>query len=133
MVQVVEHYAIEVPAGYVLKDVSPKLMDFDLYALADQRTGTVKCTLYVGNHPAFPKFRWRGKPIESGRNGETRKEFRSSDRVEGVMNFSGVTYKNTPGSPFETIHYFADHLNAHEMQVLTALLDSIHIARAHLE
>ncbi len=132
-VQVIEHYAIAVPAGYVLKDVSPKLMDFDLYALADQRTGSVKCTLYVGNHPAFPKFRWSGRPTESGRSGGTRKEFRSPDRVEGLMNFSGVTYKNTPGSPFETIHYFADHLSAHEMKVVTAVLDTIRIAKPHLE
>ena len=52
VVQVVEHYAIDVPAGFALKDVSPRDMDFDLYALVDKRTGAVKGTVYIGNAPS---------------------------------------------------------------------------------
>lgn len=133
VVQVVEHYGIEVPAGYVLKDVSPKMMDFDLYALTEKRTGKVKCTLYVGNHPAFPKLRWSGKPVETRQSGGTRKEFRSSDRVEGLMTFLDVTYKDSGGSPFQTIHYLADHLRAPDLEVVTAMLDSISVAKKELK
>jgi hypothetical protein len=133
VVQQVEHYAIEVPAGYVLKDVSPKMMDFELYALTEKRTGKAKCTLYVGNQPAFPKLRWSGKPVESRQSGGTRKEFRSSDRVEGLMTFQDVTYKDSGGSPFQTIHYFAEHLSAPDMTVLAAMLDSITVTRKELK
>jgi hypothetical protein len=132
-VQVVEHYAIEVPADYTLKDVSPKIMDFDLYALAEKRTGIVKCTLYVGNAPAFPKLRWSGKPTESTQNLGTKKEYRSSDRIEGLMTFQGLTYKDSAGSPFTSLHYFADHLSAADLKVVAAMVGSISIAKKDLK
>jgi hypothetical protein len=133
VVQVVEHYGIEVPAGYILKDVSPKQMDFDLYALADTRTGSVKCTLYFGNAPAFPKLRWSGKPTESRQHGASRKEFRSSDRIEGLMNFDGLSYKGVPASPFESVHYFADHLSTADVKLVATMVDSITIAKKDLK
>jgi hypothetical protein len=113
----------------VLKDVSPKLMDFDLYALAEKRSGSVRCTLYFGNAPAFPRLRWSGRPTESRQNGGTRKEFRSPDQVEGLMAFEGLSYKGAPMAPFEDVHYFADHLNAADMKVVSAMVDSISVAR----
>lgn len=133
VVQVVEHYGIEVPAGYVLKDVSPRMTDFSLYALTEKRTGKVSCTLYVGNHPDFPKLRWSGKPVKARQSGGTRKEFRSSDQIEGLMTFPDVTYRGSEGSPFQTIHYFADHLRALDMKAVTAMVDSISVAKKDLE
>jgi hypothetical protein len=131
--QVIEHYAVQVPAGYILKDMSPKMMDFDLYALTESSSGEVKCTLYVGNDPRFPRFRWSGKPIESSPAGGTRKEFRSADRIEGLLTFKGVTYGNSLPSPFQTIHYFADHLSAIDMKVVTALVDSVSVVKKDLK
>jgi len=132
-VQVIEHYAIEVPPGYALKDASPQLMDFDLYALTDQRTGAVKCTLYFGNAPQFPKLRWSGRPVETKQGGGTRREFRSPERIEGLLTFEGLSYKNVPFSPFESIHYFADHLSAAEPKAVAAMVDSVRVAKKKLE
>ena len=129
VVQMVEHYAIEVPAGYTLKDVSPKLIDFELFALVDKRTSATKCTLYIGNFPSFPKLRWAGSPTESKGSDRTRREFRSTDRIEGVMTFTGVTYQDSTGSPFTSIHYFADRLSGAEIKVVTAMVDSIRVAK----
>jgi hypothetical protein len=132
-VQVVEHYAIEVPAGHVLKDVSPKLIDFDLYALTDTHTGRVKCTVYFGNAPSFPELRWSGRPTESKQSTGTRKEFRGPDRIEGLMTFHGLSYKRTPFSPVGSIHYFADHLTAGDVKLVATMVDSITVAKKHLE
>jgi hypothetical protein len=127
--QIVEHYAIEVPAGYALKDVSPKLIDFELFALVDKRTRSTKCTLYIGNFPSFPMFRWAGSPIESKGSDRTRREFRSAHRVDGLMSFRGVTYQDSAESPFTSIHYFADHLSRAEIKIVTAMVDSIRVAK----
>jgi hypothetical protein len=130
--QVIEHYAVQVPAGYVLKDVSPKLMDFELYALTDSRSGEVKCTLYVGNNPRFPTLRWSGNPSQSHQGAGTRREFRSADRIEGVMMFERVS-KSSLMSPFQVIHYFADHLSAVDMKAVAALVDSVIVVHQDLQ
>jgi hypothetical protein len=49
------------------------------------------------------------------------------------MTFNGVTNRNSLPSPFQMIHYFADHLSAIDMKVVTALADSISIVKKDLQ
>src|SRR5437868_5747663 len=87
-----QHFSIEVPAGYQLKDSSPPMMDFDLYDLIDLKTKKARCRLYVGNAPRFPLFSWSGAPTVSRTPGKEQTDFRSASRVEGTIKFSGLTY-----------------------------------------
>ena len=131
--QTFNHYSIEIPAGYVVKDVSPPMMDFDLYQLVDGR-GKARCGLYFGNAPQFPFYKWGSKsPVESREAGRMKKAFQSSTRMEGVLEFSGLTYKTTPYTPFSMIHYFADGLSADDIKAFSAMVNSIHVTKKHLE
>ena len=132
VVHVVQHYRVEVPAGYVLKDLSPKQKDVRLYALADTRTGSVKCRFFLGHLPKFPKLRWSGKPTESRQSGGSRKEFRAADRIEGLMNFDGLSWKGYPMSPFGWIYYVGDHLSASEVKLVATMMDSISVIKKDL-
>jgi hypothetical protein len=132
-VQTFNHYAIEIPAGYVVKDVSPPMTDFDLYQLIDGK-GKVKCGLYFGNAPKFPTYKWGSKlPVETRDASRAKKAFQSSTRMEGVLKFSGLTYKTTPDTPFSMIHFFADGLSTDEIKAFSAMVDSIHVVQKHLE
>jgi hypothetical protein len=131
--QTFNHYAIKIPAGYVVKDVSPPMMDFDLYQLVDGK-GTVKCGLYFGNAPRFPIYGWGSKsPVDSGDASRMKKAYQSSTRMEGVIEFSGLTYKGLPATPFSKIHYFADRLSADDVKALSAMVDSIRVVEKDLK
>jgi hypothetical protein len=132
-VQTFNHYAIEIPAGYVVKDVSQPMMDFDLYQLVDGK-GKAKCGLYFGNFPQFPTYKWgTTPPVETRDASRTKKAYQSSTRMEGVLQFSGLSYKMLPNTPFSLIHYFADGLSAEELKAMSAMVDSIHVVQKHLE
>ena len=49
------------------------------------------------------------------------------------MTFKSVTYRNSLPSPFHMVHYFADHLSAADMKVVTALVESISIVKQDLQ
>src|SRR5690242_8511645 len=96
---IVAHYSFDVPSGYRLK-IASRCEDFDLYALTRRDDKKTLCTLYLGNAPRFPIRKWEGKPVETTERGRTRRSFRSSNAIEGVITFSGLTYKDTPFTPF---------------------------------
>ena len=48
------------------------------------------------------------------------------------MTFEGVS-KSSLMSPFQMIHYFADHLSAVDMKAVTALVDSVIVERKNME
>jgi hypothetical protein len=132
-VRTFNHYAIEIPAGYVVKDVSPPRMDFEIYNLVDGK-GKVKCGLYFGNAPQFPMFKWESQsPTESKDANRTKKAYRSATRMEGLLEFSGLTYKGIPATPFSIIHYFADGLSAADAKAVSAMVESIRVVQKHLD
>jgi hypothetical protein len=132
MVQVA-HYSIEVPAGYRLTEASTERADFDLYALTSRDGKITICTLYFGNAPRFPVRKWGGKPVETKERDRVAKTFRSANTLEGVITFSGLTYKDTSSTPFGTIHYFSGALDPAEMKVVQRLVDSIQVTQPHIE
>jgi hypothetical protein len=130
----VAHYSIEIPLGYEARDVSPPMMDFDLYSVTRQGSKRAACTLYFGNHPQFPKLRWWGrKPVETKSDRRTTKAFQRSDAIEGVVEFSGLTYKSSGHSPWTLIHYFCDGLDEAEIRDMLGMIGSIKVVQPHVE
>jgi hypothetical protein len=131
----IEHYSIEVPAGYEAKDVSPPMMDFEVYRVARQHSNGVACGLYLGNAPGFPKLRWSSKkPVETKGDGRITKAFERPGALEGLIEFSGLTYKDSKiGSPFTFIHYWCDKLDEGSGRDMLKMIASIKVARAHLD
>ncbi|HEY0711934.1 MAG TPA: hypothetical protein VGF45_04625 [Polyangia bacterium] len=129
----INHYSVELPASYRLKDITPKLMDFGLYAVVGRQDGKVRCTLYFGNHPDFPSKRWAGAPVATRDGWRTRKEFRDANRIEGVIAFEGLSYKGSSGTPYSKIHYLAERVRPADQPLLLSMLDSIAVENPHLK
>ena len=109
------------------------MIDFDLYDLIDMKTKKAKCRLYVGNFPDFPQFTWRKRPTVSRIPNREQTEFRSASRVEGKIEFSGLTYKDQSSSPWTIVHYMAEGLSAREAQLIVRMIGSIAVTRPHLD
>ena len=124
---VIHHYSVELPAGYTMQHVWPK-MDFDLYVVIARDDEMRKCTLYFGNFPSFPKFQWSGEPTVTSANGWTRKEFRSLEKIEGLVSASGLTYRGS-FTPFSRVHYYCHDLRPGEVSTFSAMMDSLRIAK----
>ena len=54
-------------------------------------------------------------------------------RMEGVLTFSGLSYKATPHSPYTQIHYFATDVDPSTARIFADIVRSIRVARAHLD
>src|SRR4051812_8133424 len=54
----VGHYAIYIPAGYVLDDVTPQMADFELLEIRKTGVFNERIGIYFGNAPNFPKYDW---------------------------------------------------------------------------
>lgn len=131
----INHYDIDVPTGYSIKDRSPAMSDFDLYEITGNRP-TAKLALYFGNHPQFPKFEWSSSPHIESRNGRTTDEYLYSPkqrRMEGRIMFDGLSYKTRAHSPYTYVHYFASDVNEDDARIFEEITRSIRVARAHLD
>jgi hypothetical protein len=99
----VEHYSIQIPGGYEAKDVSPPMMDFEVYRVTRQREG------------------------------RTTKALQRPGALEGLIEFSGLTYKESSrGSPFTFIHYWCEALDEGARRDMLGMIASITVARPHL-
>ena len=130
---VIAHFALDVPSGFELVDVSPRMADFALYELVDREKNRAICRIYVGNSPAFPSLQWSGSPKVLRQPRRKKREFRATNRIEGRITFSGLSYKGSAGTPFSTIHYFADALSETNLQSIDQLIESIAVMRTHIE
>jgi len=131
----INHYDVDVPAGFVITDRSPRRADFDLYEVSGGSSGA-KLQLYFGNHPRFPTYKWAGAPRAESQDGRSAKEYPYSPaekRMEGVLTFSGLSYKATPHSPYTQIHYFATDVDPSTARIFADIVRSIRVARAHLD
>jgi hypothetical protein len=129
------HYDLDLPAGYAVKDITPPLADFELYEISGSRAGA-RLGLYFGNHPQFPKYEWAGPPRSESKKGRTSQQYPYSSkerRMEGRIMFDGLSYKTTAHSPYTYAHYFATDVNADEARIFEEIVRSIRVARPHLD
>ena len=133
--EVWNHFAIEIPATYVAKNVTPRMADFQLYEVVSG-DGRSRCTLYFGNHPAFPKLKWSNPPIEERHKGVVVKEYGYTPeerRIEGLLRFSGLAYGGTDESPFSMVHYVSENLEPAQAQSFMRMVGSIVVVKRRLD
>jgi len=129
----IEHFSIEVPPGFELDDMSPEMADFEIYDLVDRAKQKLLCRLYFGNYPRFPMYSWSGTAKFSTAPRREQKEFRSADRIEGTITFSGLRFKGFPVTPWSIIHYFADDLSESDLQLIERMIQSIEVTRISID
>ena len=132
---ILQHYSIEIPAGYEAKDVSPPTMDFALYQVTRRGSKRLACSLYLGNSPNFPELHWSGrKAVETKSDDHTTTAFQRQGAIEGVMSFSGLTYKEQrSGSPWTSVHYLCHDLDQAGMRDMLRMIASIKVVRPHVD
>jgi hypothetical protein len=58
---------------------------------------------------------------------------RRSKRTEGRLTCDGLSHKDGGGTPFSVVHFFAEHLDEREADVIVAMVRSIRVATPHLD
>jgi hypothetical protein len=130
---VIEHYSVDVPAGYSIAEVGPK-EDFDLYLIISVRSPRKRLGLYIGNHPSFPAYKWGRRAREETKTDVSLEEFEyDGQKMEGLMTFSGLTYKTQSHSPFPRVHYFTNDADAADAKRFAEIVRSIRVTKPHLE
>ena len=131
----INHYDLDVPDAYSVRDTSPGLADFELYAI-DNPTSHAELGLYFGNFPHFPTLSWNSAPVTSASGDKTAKEFRYSAarrQLEGLLQFTGLGYAGAPITPFSSVHYFAEDVSDEDGKIFAGIARSIRVARPTLE
>jgi len=132
----INHYEISVPASYRIRNLAPPVDDFELYEIVPVGRRSPHLMLYFGNHPAFPRLKWSTPAIVETQSGRTSKEYSYSTekrQMEGLIVFDGLSYKDSGGSPFTCIHYFAVDVKANEWLDFASIVESIRVAKVHLD
>jgi hypothetical protein len=136
MTHSINHYDVDVPDTFTIRDVSPEMADFQFYEVARKNGQGGKLGLYFGNHSGFPKLKWDASPVSSGAGATTRKEFPYSAekrQMEGLLTFRGLRYMGSSSTPFSLIHYFARDIGEDDAKVFGAIVQSIRVARTELK
>ena len=130
------HYSIHLPSGYILQDVTLQMADFELFEVVNKENPSDKMNLYIGNHPHFPGYDWKESSSES--TGENVKKtfynYRQSDgALEGMLVFSGLSYRGSAHSPYSRIHYFAKTVNGEASDRFLKIIASIEVVEPDLK
>ena len=131
----INHYSIHVPSSYVLRDITPQMADFELFEVVNKEDRSDKLSIYFGSHPQFPGYDWKEPPSESAGAGvrKTFYNYRESDgSLEGMLVFSGLSYRHSAHSPYSRIHYFAKAANSEASERFLKIIASIEIANPNL-
>jgi hypothetical protein len=131
----INHYSIHVPSGYVLRDITPQMADFELFEIVNKDDRSDKLSLYFGNFPQFPSYDWKESPTESAGAGvkKTFYNYRKSDgSLEGVLVFSGLSYRHSAYSPYSRIHYFATAVSSEASDRFLKIIASIEVVKPNL-
>ena len=134
-VKKVNHYAINLPSGYELLDITPGMADFELFEIVNKENRSDKMRLYFGNQPDFPSYDWAESPLKSMGEGvkKTFYDYRESDgALEGVLVFSSLSYRGSNQSPYSKIHYFAKAINCEAGARFLRVISSIKVVRPAL-
>jgi hypothetical protein len=129
------HYSIEIPASHSARDVTPAIADFELYEVVadDRRT---RCMVYFGNAPAFPKYKWPDAPLAYRKDGRRVKEYAYSadtKKIEGLIEFPGLSYRGSDQSPYSFVHYYAESLDSIEAAAYARMIKSIVVVKRNLD
>jgi hypothetical protein len=131
----INHYSLQIPHDYRMRDITPPMMDFELYEVHKVGNPKVKFDIYFGNNPSFPKFKWKEESLNSTKDNCSTKVFKyrkSDGAIEGLLSYSGLSYKGSNQSPYTTIHYFASGLSEKEADVLLGIISSIKVVKPNL-
>ena len=129
------HYAIEIPANYRAKNITPSIADFELYEVV-AREGDARCVLYFGNAPAFPKYKWPGPPIQ---HQDKEKRIRvhaftnTTGTMEGLLEFGRLSYRGVEQSPFSSVHYFCERTSSNQALLFDRMIKSIVVVKPRLD
>ena len=132
----INHYSVHLPSGYVMQDITPQMADFELIEVVNKENPGDKMNLYFGNHPHFPGFDWKEAPSESEGVGvkKTIYNYRQSDgALEGMLVFSGLSYRGSAHSPYSRIHYFAKAVNGEARDRFLTIIASIEVDEPNLK
>jgi len=134
--RIIAHYSLVVPDGYTMKDVSPPRMDFSIFEIKNNKVNAHSLKLYLGNSPNFPAYTWNVNE-KKGVRGDCVYEYYPYDhlaeRLEGLMYFKNLTYRQNSSTPFSRIHYFTDgKVSPEEARVFEKIIDSIKVVKRDL-
>lgn len=131
----INHYSIQLLSDYVLVDVTPKMADFELVEVVNKEHPDDKLSIYFGNAPHFPAYDWKESPSESEGEGmrKTTYNYRQRDgAMEGMLVFSGLSYRGSKHSPYSRIHYFANAVNKETSDRFLKVIESIRVVRPNI-
>lgn len=133
----INHYVFVVPPGYEVQDVSPEMMDYQILNIRNTADPIAVFRIYFGNHPRFPIFEWDVPPVEKslGKDCTMRMfEYRERDgAIEGVLHFTGLSYKDLSISPYTCVHFFAQGIDKASAEQLMTVVSGLRVAEPHLE
>lgn len=132
----INHYDIDISAGYRIGHLERPVDDFDLYEVRPLGRNSPRLLLYFGNHPRFPRLKWSTAAVVASKDGETTKTYSFSEKypqIEGLMTFDGLTYKDSGASPFTCVHYFATGLTDATARAFDEIVKSIRVSKRHLD
>jgi len=128
---VIASYSITIPDGYVLRDISPPMMDFYLFKVYKKSSKTGCLKIYFGNNPGFPTMAWKDKGKEGQEGGRT---FSShpfdpkTGRMEGLIQHKNLKDSEGAPSPFSRVHYFSDgKISQNDAMVYDQIIGSIRV------
>ncbi|MFL6710078.1 MAG: hypothetical protein ACJ8HI_17900 [Massilia sp.] len=134
--KLITHYCIKLPAGYSLKNITPPAADFELLELYRSKDRNEKLTVYFGNAPSFPVYDW-GNSSPMQKRHEVARTWLEYDgkngAIEGVLNFSGLSYRGSSQSPYSQVHYFGRGLDAESGAQLKAIIVLITVFKPILD
>lgn len=131
----VNHFSIDIPHGYIVKDVTPAMADFQLIEIRLAGRKGHKVSMYFGNAPSSPMYDWIDVTPETELNKSPLNWHRYRERdgsLEGVRSFTGLSYRGTSQSPYTKIHYFGKGINRRTAKQFEAMVASIKVVRPNL-
>lgn len=131
----VNHFSIDIPHGYIVKDVTPAMADFQLIEIRLPGRKGNKMSVYFGNAPSSPQYDWVDVIPETDLDKSPLNWHRYRERdgsLEGLRSFTGLTYGGTPQSPYTQIHYFGKGINRRTAKQFEDMVTSIKVVRPNL-
>jgi len=131
----INHYDLDLPASYSLRDISPPMMDFVLYEIDKVGRTDEKLVLYFGSAPSFPALKWSTPAIKRSKGRASITEFPYSQKerqMEGLVSVTGLMYHGRD-SPFSYVHYIATGLDERDARDFEEIVESIRVERPTID
>jgi len=126
------HFSIELPKGYSLVDISPKMMDFNIYAVHNSKKVIIG-RLYVGNHASTRLTPTNKRSLSKTVTVAMAEYSIKSLDYELLLEFDGLKYKGEPNSPWSSIQLFNVTTNPSVRNLLISSVKSVSVVRPNIE